>query len=837
MKKLILLIILAVFTLPFPSYAQTCNLNVSGDLTFNSNCSIPINSRVGIDDGAALDSTSPNRAVFKVGPGVQVSIGNGSTLSVGILDLTGGGTIIYPSTFNILIGQPVWVLDGDGDGLPGTSAPAIASATRPTGTAGQGLYYRKKYAIDNNLIDSDDTNSCPPNACKSNCQKCVNGSPVNVAAGNACNTATGVEVSVTTAINCGTSIAASVDSSVANACSGVRTSNIYYRACNGSGSCYADNTSAALSVGNSSTIYAPNGKVFTDTIGTTATPDSNYKCNTADVTVGGQCSGTRNYRACNGVGSCRNDNIGAGTGTIYAPNGKIYTNSVGGTGAASVSYYCGTSVSTDPASSVCSGTRYYHACNGSGGCRGDTTGAGTATFYAPNASVIIGYAGETSPPDSTHYCSISDATAANACTGTRYYRPCGGSGGCRVDNVGAASATLNAPNGKVFTSAIGTTANPSSTYKCGTIDATAANTCSGTRYYKACNGAGSCYNDTTNATSGTLWAANGKVFTNATGTTAAPNGTYKCNTVDVTAANACSGTRNYRACNGIGSCRNDNTGAGTATIYAANGKVYTNATGTTAAPNSTYKCASITSCTAGYCFGTNYFSACDGSGGCRNDTVGAGVGTTFLVANGSKYDASCNASAGSCSGGNLCTTFWQDADNDTYGSSSSTANYCGSSPPAGYVAASGNNDCCDSNASIYPNNSNYYTSAHAACTGVASDWDYDCDSSITYAYGVGNTQITHRLVSTCSGSQPYYNYRLDGCSSGWLGFGCQTLAPGDCGQNFWVCTLCRIYTDGKTESRKGSCTNVCDSSMSAWAATYGWTSCAEDRGNWQIKCR
>jgi hypothetical protein len=682
--QLLLVLLFTTIILSYPSraLAQACDLNTTGDIYIVSNCIL--SGVIGIDDGTSSQSTSVNRASFKVAPNIQVTISNGTSLSVGILDLTGGGTIVYPATFNIDVGKPVWVLDHDHDGFAADLNSVVVSNSSP------GADYVRKNAIVLNGNDLNDNLSCPANTCVvgNTCQRCQNGGAINVAAGNACQN--GIEVAVTTTAFCGTTATTIANSSSANTCSGLRTNTTYYRACNGAGSCYADNTSAA-SIGTSSTIYAANGKVYTDSIGTTSAPSSTYKCNTADVTVASSCSGTRNYRACNGIGSCRLDNTYAATSTIYAVDGKIYTGSTGITATPNAAYYCGTALATTASS--CQGTIYYRACNGSGSCRGDNTGAGTGTYNAANGYVFVGLAGETSTPSSTYNCFVANTTSAGSCSGTRYYRACGGSGGCRVDNVGAASDPLNAANGKVFTNSVGTTANPSSSYNC----------------------------------------------------------------------------------------------------------------------------AIVNSCTSGYCYGTNYYSACDGSGSCRNDTIGAGVGTTFLAANGTYYNAiACGTTAvGACSGGNNCNTFWQDSDGDSVGKSSSTALSCGSVPPAGYATGSGTSDCCDTNASIYPGNANYYTSAHAACTGVASNWDYDCSGTVqTTLDAYSGITLNNRWYWQADNSAACVYERLVQCTTNRANY---------CGQYVWYCDgagswpTCSNQSFGRTMYFKpggGSC-----------SAPTGYSSC------------
>ncbi len=101
---------------------------------------------------------------------------------------------------------------------------------------------------------------------------------------------------------------------------------------------------------------------------------------------------------------------------------------------------------------------------------------------------------------------------------------------------------------------------------------------------------------------------------------------------------------------------------------------------------------------------------------------GAGVG-------GNVKDGQPCSLAKECASG-TCTPFYVDIDGDGYGAGQATG-FCGTAPPVGYSAQSG--DCCDSASNlaiaklIHPGADFQTTSAGGVCNIT---WDYDCSGAV-----------------------------------------------------------------------------------------------------------
>jgi len=168
------------------------------------------------------------------------------------------------------------------------------------------------------------------------------------------------------------------------------------------------------------------------------------------------------------------------------------------------------------------------------------------------------------------------------------------------------------------------------------------------------------------------------------------------------------------------------------------------ARGMTAAPcSSSGQCAAGLVCKDGVCCD----AAC--SDACRSCNLPGQAGHCVVVASSDDPDScpgdthTCDAGGAcklkdgqSCAGSDCasgtCTTFYPDADGDTFGDAAATAangkakGFCGAAP-AGWVA--NNADCCDASGGgqdVHPGQTAWFTTANA-CGG----FDYDCDGTAT----------------------------------------------------------------------------------------------------------
>lgn len=112
----------------------------------------------------------------------------------------------------------------------------------------------------------------------------------------------------------------------------------------------------------------------------------------------------------------------------------------------------------------------------------------------------------------------------------------------------------------------------------------------------------------------------------------------------------------------------------------------------------------------------------------NSDGLGGAAGAAAGTGGGTKDGQRCSLAADCAS--QVCTPFYVDVDGDGYGTGQATG-FCGTTPPIGYAAQSG--DCCD-NASnlavakmIHPGADFQTTSAAGTCNIT---WDYDCSGKI-----------------------------------------------------------------------------------------------------------
>jgi hypothetical protein len=105
-------------------------------------------------------------------------------------------------------------------------------------------------------------------------------------------------------------------------------------------------------------------------------------------------------------------------------------------------------------------------------------------------------------------------------------------------------------------------------------------------------------------------------------------------------------------------------------------------------------------------------------------------------------------------------------------------NLCGSTAPSGYASRGG--DCCDSNGSINPGVTDYY-SQETACNGTFT-WDYNCSGSAEKRKeaNVGATCVYDSSTSSCI---------YVGATGGYP-------SP-DCGQSYSIPSMCSQITPGQ----------------------------------------
>lgn len=130
------------------------------------------------------------------------------------------------------------------------------------------------------------------------------------------------------------------------------------------------------------------------------------------------------------------------------------------------------------------------------------------------------------------------------------------------------------------------------------------------------------------------------------------------------------------------------------------------------------------------------------------------------------------SSAEQCQAG-VCTAFYLDTDNDGFGQMTSATQRCGTTPPMGYVSATG--DCCDQDSEARPGQMQFFGRERMGCGG----YDYDCSG-------------TPALERTTPG-MPCATVQGDSCDRGCTTAGTQGwLTPlptcGDAGLYFSGCT-------------------------------------------------
>ena len=301
-------------------------------------------------------------------------------------------------------------------------------------------------------------------------------------------------------------------------------------------------------------------------------------------------------------------------------------------------------------------------------------------------------------------------------------------------------------------------------------------------------------------------AENNKVGT-CTTVTGAPRGTRpQCNASQTTCAGSCGGLSDQCSYPGSSVVCAAAVCSGELSVQPAS---VCNSAGACTSPT-------VTSCGAGkYCSGDSCVSqnanggSCQGSNQCASGNCSNGLccsssqtGCGSSCVSLSSSNANCGscgrpcAAGSSCSGGScyladgqscttgtqclsgVCSTFYYDGDHDNYGTPNTTTIRCGTTPPAGYAANSG--DCCDSDANAYPGSS--YSSA---TTDACGSYDYNCDTQGTPVLPDSYPQKScgsPTCVVSSDGTTCVYS---GGCTCAGSGeAACTWYAKGSCGQEF-----------------------------------------------------
>jgi len=481
MKKIIFLITTIILISPKSVQAQvpTCAFNntlgAGNSQTITSSCYIS-QTIDGIDDASSTTSTTSNNAILNLESG-DITINSDKTLVVGQIKLD-TGSIAIADNAKIIIGSPLWLKDADEDLFPDLSIGATYSSSQPNG------YYRKNSIISNGQ-DANDTVSCPFGINPSGtCNKCVNGDIANQTSNEDLFSECSPSSESCSANKCSVNIASSGNCSGSGACDGGSPVNV-------------TNGKVCLSAGTTTAEISPN---------LTTNAGIGYSC------PSGHCNGIIYYRACDGSGNPRADNVGAGSSAVNVGTSKYI-------------------------SSVCAATN--------GNC---TTGTNCGTYYRDADNDAYGDPATTAKScvsaPSGWVANNTDANPAVSC----------------ADGANPAGTCNKCSSGAI---AYQTTSEDLFGECAASYNACSANKCDRTGPSGNCNNAGAC-----NTTGGSIYVINGKVC-KAAGTTAVditPNIGTSAGTGYSCTADSCSGTIYYRACNGAGAARTDNTGAGSSTV-------------------------------------------------------------------------------------------------------------------------------------------------------------------------------------------------------------------------------------------------------------------------------
>ena len=225
-------------------------------------------------------------------------------------------------------------------------------------------------------------------------------------------------------------------------------------------------------------------------------------------------------------------------------------------------------------------------------------------------------------------------------------------------------------------------------------------------------------------------------------------------------SNACTKTGSDGYCDGSGACK---TGGASAPV--ADGKVCSG--GSEVSPSTSHYCGTATSCTNGSCVGTTYYRACDGSGACRSDNTYAASANNIYAATGYTLTSSCATNGTSLcgySGYNGCNGSCQRKRDQYRCSSSHTCSYdvgdsyanCGSNTICSSGSCSSSGYC--SSGSIYCHSDRYRYQDRYRCNG---------SNSCSYKSYTDNLQDCGAASYDCSNiCTRRYNYKCSGGSCG-----------------------------------------------------------------------
>ena len=581
----------------------------------------------------------------------------------------------------------------------------------------------------------------------------------------------------------------------------------WYTSCNGTGSCRAasDHTDSYTN-----TFNASNGYVIKSDC-SEAAPSTILYCGTATDCIAGNCIGHKYYRACNGTGGCRIDNLYAYDQTIYASAGKVLTSTCTDQDA-TADVKCAATVNKCTDGS-CSGEKRYPECQAGGVCDSSATSYYTSeTVYASTGYTLTSTCGTTG----TTLCGYSTWNGCNgSCQKKRDQLRCDAAHNCAYD-VGDDFSYLST-DGKVCSA--GSEVAPSSSINCDkTIDCLD-NACSAARYYRGCTAGGTSCTET-GKVSYTAWNAPSNYTISETtykvGDTCATNqdicgySTYnKCGGVG--SPYSCQKGRDQLRCNGSGVCTQD---VGDEWLNVAAG--YVCAGGSEIALSCTYYCGPA----GNYCTEDRYKGefrqACGGTGSCNGSTIGCN-GIQDCGATSNTCSSKCQKDyIYTCSAG-TCGTYhsYTNASQGYYCSGGSLIN-TGSCAVSAYNARSA--DKCDKKRDLYRCDGE--GGADANCIfDVGDEWAY------VSAYKIANSSGQEVDASSADNTGTCHSCTEGSCSG--------TLKWSEC-DGSGNPGPCATYNQPETVYAQTGYTLT--STCSTNGTSYCATNLCRDGGGWHHRC-